>query len=313
MSEQLQLRRGTQAQLASFVGAQGEPTPATDTMRLHIHDGATAGGWPHALESRSAVADANYAVKITDRQVAYTALTAARTASLPAAAAYPTGAVLLIIDESGACSASKTITISRAGADTINGASSAAISQAYGFVAIESNGANAWTIVDQSGFNTLAAPGVASFGGSVGIGTASPGAPLDVLGSLQTHGGYGSTLQMGVIEDTIACSGASSLSSQQIPNRAIVLAVSTRVVTAIAGATSFNVDAATGSGGGAGGSSGQFGGNLGVSAGSTNIGVIGPTAWYAASAVKLTANGGNFTGGQVRVAIQYLLCGAPTA
>ena len=313
MSEQLQLRRGTQAQIASFIGAPGEPTPATDTMRLHIHDGATAGGWPHALESRTVVADANYAVKITDRQVAYTALTAPRTVSLPAAAAYPPGAVLLIVDESGSCSATKTINVSRAGADTINGAASAVVSQAFGFVALESNGGAAWTIVNQSGFNTLAAPGVASFAGSVGVGTANPGAPLDVLGGVQTHGGYGSTLQMGVIEDTIACSGASSVSSQQIPNRAIVLAVSTRVVSAITGATSFNVDAATGSGGGAGGSSGQFGSNLGVSAGSTNVGVIGPTAWYAASAVKLTANSGNFTGGEVRITIQYLLCGAPTS
>ena len=52
MSEQLQLRRGTQAQIAVFTGAQGEATPAVDTMRLHIHDGATAGGWPRILPGR---------------------------------------------------------------------------------------------------------------------------------------------------------------------------------------------------------------------------------------------------------------------
>ena len=439
MSEQLQLRRGTESQIAAFTGAQGEATPATDTMRLHIHDGATAGGWPHGLESRSAVSDANYSAKITDRQIAYTAITAARTVSLPAAASYPTGAVLLVVDESGSCSAANAIALSRAGSDVINGATSAIIANAHGFLALESNGVNAWTIVDQSASNlppvgigtpsdptaslkvsanasALPAPTITgtfihfgqvdgsnarilhdAFGGSptfdyrraqgtaaspsavtagltlgqfnwqgygatsystgraqilgaaaenwsdtaqgaylafwttakttttiaermriadsgyVGIGTMSPGAPLDVAGAIQTHGAYGSTIQPVLVEDTIACSGSSSVSTQQIPNRAVVLAVSVLVVTAITGATAFNVDATTSSSGGAGGSSGQFGSTLGASAGSSNVGVIGPTAWYAASTIKLTAVGGGFTGGQVRIAIQYLLCGAPTS
>lgn len=126
-------------------------------------------------------------------------------------------------------------------------------------------------------------------------------------------GVHGSTTQLGVLEDTITCSGASSVSTIQIPNRAIVLAVSVYVVTAISGATSFNVDATTSSSGGAGTTAGQFGANLGIAAGSSNSGVIGPTAWYAASTVTLTANGGNFTGGTVRISIQCLLCGVPTS
>ena len=116
-----------------------------------------------------------------------------------------------------------------------------------------------------------------------------------------------------MIEGLITCSGASSVSTIQIPNRAIVLAVSVYVVTAITGATSYNVDATTSSGGGAGTTSGQFGSGLGVAAGSSNVGVIGPTAWYATSTIKLTAVGGSFTGGSVRVAIQYILCGTPTS
>jgi hypothetical protein len=47
-------------------------------------------------------------------------------------------------------------------------------------------------------------------------------------------------------------------------------------------------------------------------AGASNSCVIGPTPWYATSTVKLTAQGGSFTGGSVRVAIQYILCGVPT-
>jgi len=41
--------------------------------------------------------------------------------------------------------------------------------------------------------------------------------------------------------------------------------------------------------------------------------VIGPQAFYAPTPIMLTANGGSFTGGDVRIAIQYLLPTAPAA
>ncbi len=113
MSEQLQLRRGTASQVAAFTGAQGELAVDTTNNVIHVNDGATAGGWAHALATRSAVSDAAYNALVTDRQIAYTALTAARVVSLPAAASYPAGAVLEVVDESGNCSLSKTITASR--------------------------------------------------------------------------------------------------------------------------------------------------------------------------------------------------------
>lgn len=138
-----------------------------------------------------------------------------------------------------------------------------------------------------------------------------PAAKLTDVGTVT--GLHGSSFQTGLVEDLIACSGASSVSTVTIPNRAIVCAVSTYVVTAITGATSFNADATTSASGGAGTTAGQFGASLGIAAGSSNSGVIGPTAWYASSTVKLTAEGGSFTGGTVRVAIQYILCGAPTS
>ena len=126
-------------------------------------------------------------------------------------------------------------------------------------------------------------------------------------------GPAGSAISFGTLEDLLTLSGAATSSVVQIPSRAIVFAVSTCVVTAIGGATSFKVDAATAAGGGAGTSAGQFGSGLATAAGTTNSGLIGPTAWYAASAITLTAAGGNFTGGQVRIAIQYMLCSPPTA
>jgi hypothetical protein len=46
MPTQLQLRRGSTAQTASFIGAPGEVTVDTTKNVLVIHDGVTSGGWP---------------------------------------------------------------------------------------------------------------------------------------------------------------------------------------------------------------------------------------------------------------------------
>ncbi|MGD1035907.1 MAG: hypothetical protein ABR878_01685 [Roseiarcus sp.] len=181
MTEQLQLRRGTASQVAAFTGAQGEVVVDTTNERLVVQDGATAGGWPAALASRTAVSDAAYSALVTDRLIAYTALTAARIVTLPAAASYPTGARLAIVDESSACSSSKTITVNRAGSDTIDGATSFVIDAAYAGVELESNGSNAWTILSP-------APNVIA--SLVGIGTApDPNNPLSVYGAAALFNG----------------------------------------------------------------------------------------------------------------------------
>jgi hypothetical protein len=146
---------------------------------------------------------------------------------------------------------------------------------------------------------------------------------LPVLGTpvaLITQAANGSKIEIGCIEEELTgLSGATAESTIEIPNRAIVLAVSVRVTTAITGAGSFRVDATTAPGGGPGGTGGQFGAGIGVALGTTNVGVIGPTAWYAASTIKLIGRDAgdtadvNFTAGAVRIAIQYLLCGAPAS
>ncbi|MGP0058400.1 MAG: hypothetical protein ACLPID_03820 [Beijerinckiaceae bacterium] len=175
MTEQLQLRRGTATQVDAFTGAQGEVVVDTTNNRAVVNDGSTAGGWPAAklaeviTNTRTAVSDAAYTALVTDRLIAYTAITAARTITLPAASTYPTGTALTIVDESGSCSATNTITLARAGSDTIDGATSAVVSSAYGYLAIESNGSSKWTIVDQATSNLAA----------VGIGT--PADPNNVL------------------------------------------------------------------------------------------------------------------------------------
>ncbi len=180
MTEQLQMRRGAAAQVAAFTGAQGEIIIDTTNNRAVVSDGATTGGWPAAklaeviTNTRTAVADATYAAQPTDRLVAYTSLSAARVVTLCAAAAYPTGARLTVVDESGACSAANTIMAQSAGSDTISGATSAIINSAYGYLALESDGIGKWTIVDQAMSNL----------GAVGVGTAAdPSNPLSVYGA----------------------------------------------------------------------------------------------------------------------------------
>jgi hypothetical protein len=284
MSEQLQLRRGTASQVAAFTGAQGETVMDTTNNRLVVNDGATAGGFAAAklseviTNARTAVSDAAYTVLATDRLVAYTTLTAARAITLPASSAYPLGTRLLIVDETGNCSVTKTLTLAPNGADVIDGAPSAVVNTPYGFIGIQSNQAGEWTVVDQGFMPALANIAAAA---------------------------HGASIQIGVLETLVTLSGSSTNASLQIPADCIVLAVGARVVTAITGATSYEV--------GVSGNLSQFGSALATATGSTNYGLIGPTAFYSATALTITSAGGPFTGGQVRLSISYLLANPSAA
>ncbi|MDI1365570.1 MAG: DUF2793 domain-containing protein, partial [bacterium] len=74
---------------------------------------------------------------------------------------------------------------------------------------------------------------------------------------------------------------------------------------AVTGAASYSCGVA--------GDAAKFGGSLGAAKNSSTVGVIGPTAYYADTPVLLTAAGGSFTGGKVRVAIHLLRFDAPAA
>ena len=81
--------------------------------------------------------------------------------------------------------------------------------------------------------------------------------------------------------------------------------VAARTTLAITGATSYGVGTAS--------NTTQFGNLLGIALGSTNIGVIGPSAFYANTKARVTANGSNFTAGKVRLVCYFLEMTAPTA
>jgi RNase P/RNase MRP subunit p29 len=284
LSEQLQLRRGTSSQVAAFIGAQGETVMDTTNNRLVVSDGSTAGGWAAArlseviTNTRTAVNDAPYSVLATDRMVAYTTLTGARVLTLPASNNYPTGTRLVIVDETGNCSTIRTLTVTPNGTDLIDGAAAAVVNVPYGFIGLESNQTGQWTIVDQGFMPALANVAAAA---------------------------HGANIQIGVLETLVTLSGSSTNASVQIPANCIVLAVGARVITAITGATSYEV--------GVSGNLSQFGSSLSIAAGSTNYGLIGPTAFYTATTLTITAQGGSFSAGQVRLSISYLLANPSAA
>ncbi len=96
--------------------------------------------------------------------------------TLPAASAFPAGATLTVIDESGNCSATKTITVTRAGSDSLVGTASVdtgtgvsiALMTPYAHVTLESNGVSQWTIVSASlaAQTTLRSDAIAGAGSS---------------------------------------------------------------------------------------------------------------------------------------------------
>ncbi|AKQ75864.1 ribonuclease III [Roseobacter phage RDJL Phi 2] len=116
----------------------------------------------------------------------------------------------------------------------------------------------------------------------------------------------GGALRLRVIEEELTgLSGATVTTTAAFPNQSIILGVSLRVTTTITGATNFDCGDGT--------TAGRFGGSLGLAAGTTNQGTIGPSGNYGTTNVVLTANGSNFTAGAVRVCLIYLELIAPTS
>jgi hypothetical protein len=107
--------------------------------------------------NRVAVNDAAYAAAVSDGLIAYTALSAPRIVSLPAAGGYAAGAQVQVVIESGTGSAVNTVTVAANGTDTINGNATAVITGAYGRLKIETDGVSKWTILERDLTSQIAA------------------------------------------------------------------------------------------------------------------------------------------------------------
>jgi hypothetical protein len=120
-------------------------------------------------------------------------------------------------------------------------------------------------------------------------------------------GSWGGAATLGrVIEFDQALSGAFVATAAVIPDKAVVLGVTGRVIEAIGGATGWSLGVA--------GSTGRYGTGYGIAAGSFAHGVSGqPQAYYGGTALVLTAEGGSFTGGAVRLAVHCVEIVPPEA
>lgn len=149
---QHQLRRGTNAQMASFTGAIGEITFDTSFNRIVTHDGLTAGGYPHALATvQTSTATSTGIAATTAVFIAYST-TGAANYTLPAASAYAPGQVLTVMDGAG-FAGTDNITVNTASAsDTIYGSAgttstSVTISVNGAQLQLISNSSNHWILM----------------------------------------------------------------------------------------------------------------------------------------------------------------------
>lgn len=110
------------------------------------------------------------------------------------------------------------------------------------------------------------------------------------------QGEAGASVRAIVVEHIeIGLSGTEVVTAAIIPARSVVFCVSVRTLDSISGAQSFDCGIA--------GETSKFGGSLDCAAGASNLGVIGPTAFYSDTPVTIRANGGAFTGGRLGLAI----------
>lgn len=109
-----------------------------------------------------------------------------------------------------------------------------------------------------------------------------------------------------VVEMDHALSGTVSTTAPVIPDKAVVLGVTGRVVTGIIGASGWSL--------GVPGSPDRYGSGYGTGAGSFAQGVTGhPQAYFGATPLAITAIGGAFGGGVLRLAVHLLELSPPAA
>jgi hypothetical protein len=129
------------------------------------------------------------------------------------------------------------------------------------------------------------------------------GVDWQVTSQPTSPGGALSALRQVEIDHTVAA-GSTSETTPFIPDKAIVLGVTGRVTAAITGATSWSL--------GVTGSPDRYGSGIGVGLNSVANGVTGsPLAYFGGSSLLLTAEGSDFTGGVVRLAVHYFELSPP--
>jgi len=161
-------------------------------------------------------------------------MSAPRTVTLPAASAVPAGWELVVADESGTISSTNTITFTRAGADTINGATTLVMLSPYGWRRFISDGVSSWLFdggMLRAGNNLSDLLSASTARTNLGLGT------LATLNAAPAGTLTGATLASGVT--------ASSLTSVGTLAALTVTATITGSVTGSSGSTTGNASTVT--------------------------------------------------------------------
>lgn len=134
--------------------------------------------------------------------------------------------------------------------------------------------------------------------------TFASGRWISALSGAYREGAYSSIL---ISTSDEVLSGTSHVTSLSLPNRAVVIGVTARVLTEVTGigVTGWRIGVA--------GSDDRYGAAIGLVKDSASNGVTGtPVAYYADTPLQITAEGGAFDGGQVRLAAHYILLTPPS-
>ncbi len=130
----------------------------------------------------------------------------------------------------------------------------------------------------------------------------------DWRGGMLSLSPFGAGLSVGLREiDHVLAAGSVSNTVSVIPSHAMLIGVTARVVTPITGTLASwqlgdSIDPV------------RFGSGLGLGAGSWARGMLGsPMTYYAPEALVLSATGGDFAGGTVRIAVHFLEIALPSA
>lgn len=127
---------------------------------------------------------------------------------------------------------------------------------------------------------------------------------FDLVGSARA----GAALTAASTEGDVSLSGGAVVTPVVLPDRAVVIGVTARVLNAVTGAS------ISGWRLGVAGSDNRYGSNIGLAAGAVANGVTSaPVAYFADTPLLITAEGGAFTGGVVRLSAHYLALSPPTA
>ena len=131
------------------VTSQATPIPLADGGTAQSTAAAALGASGLNIESATGHGDSDYTILATDRLVYTTAaLTAVRTWTLPLASAVNAGQTVSIIDAaSGIVTGTNTLTIARAGSDTVRGLSNWQLRNPRDGVCLVSDGVSKWEIL----------------------------------------------------------------------------------------------------------------------------------------------------------------------